>query len=298
MREHTPQDRDDAVVPDDVAAGEQAVTPEYDERPERPDLPDFSKPRRVGEMLAAERRRQGKSVGDVAEATRIRGKLVEALEAGEYDHLPSPAYVRGYIQNYATALGLSAEPFLEAYRQETRAKSATQQRSGALGEPILPHRDQAHAIPGRVLVAVVALVVVVGVIWATLSLVGGGDETPAPLPPVDETTSQVETATGAAPGVTTEETDAQAAEASATVTPFELVVTVDDTDASWLRITVDGEKVYEGTLPGGESRTYEVTDLASIRIGRPSVVTITRDGQPVEIPNTGELPTVELAADE
>lgn len=280
---------------------EENATPEPDETPERPDIPDFVITRTVGDMLAAERRRQGKSLGDIAAATRIRMRMLEALEEGAWETLPSSAYVKGYIQNYATALNLSAEPFLEAYRQEAPPDFAdVTEPSPAMGGPIVPRRDQAHAIPPRLLLGVVAFFAVIGLIWLTLSLAGGSDTEPDPLPPVvEDQGQQSDPATNTPPGVTGNDSSTETpAEEPPAVEPFELVVSVAAGDVSWLRITVDGVTEYEGMLQGGDSRTYEVAELASVRIGRPSVVTITRDGEAVEIPSSSELPTVELSADD
>ena len=276
---------------------------EEHERPERPDMPeieDLIARRGVGDMLASERRRQGKSVADIADATRVRGRLIQALENGEWGTLPSPAYVKGYIQNYATALGLSAEPFLEAYRSEDpRPKDGSPEPHPSLGEPILPRREQAHAIPNRMLLVLLSVVAVIALIWITLSLAGGGDAEPAPLPPEPGDEAPVsEPATEAVPGVTAEDLEAVDTPEATAGAAYELTVSVAQGDASWLRVTVDGERVYEGTLGGGESRSWQVSDLATVRIGRPSVVSITRDGEPVEIPSSTELPTVEIPADD
>ena len=40
---------------------------------------------------------------------------------GDYDRLPNPGYVRGYISSYARYLELDAEPLLAMYRAETGA---------------------------------------------------------------------------------------------------------------------------------------------------------------------------------
>ena len=48
----------------------------------------------VGETLASERRRQGKSLADAVEGTKIRSRLLDALENDQYDDLPSQAYVK------------------------------------------------------------------------------------------------------------------------------------------------------------------------------------------------------------
>ncbi|GAB4274184.1 MAG: hypothetical protein Kow0056_02180 [Coriobacteriia bacterium] len=267
--------------------------------PERPDIPVFTAPRTVGEMLAAERRRQGLSLTDISEATNIRVRMLEALEDDRHDQLPSPAYVKGYIQNYAQVLGISSESLLEAYRRDQREHGADLARTAELAHSIVPKREQQHAIPPRLLATVIAIAAVIGIVWLVLTLAGGGSEEPAPLPPPAQEAPAAQGETTQTPGVTdAPQPEEEAEPAQPQPTPFEMTITVEDDDASWLRVIVDGEKVYEGTLSGGESRTWEVSDLASVRIGRPSVVTITRDGQPVPIPTTGELPTVELAADE
>ena len=73
----------------------------------------------VGEILAAERRRQGKSLADVVDGTKIRGRLLDALEKGRYDDLAHPAYVKGYIQSYARYLEIPATPLLEQFKMES-----------------------------------------------------------------------------------------------------------------------------------------------------------------------------------
>lgn len=273
---------------------------EENDRPERPDIPDFTTNRTVGEMLVAERRRQGKTLGDIAEITCIRAKMLEALENGSYAKLPSPAYVRGYIQNYASVLGLSAEPFLEAYRtEEPLDASGVPRPHPSLNEPILPHREQAHAIPARLLITVVVIVLLIALTWFFLGLFGAGETITDPLPPTETEDAPVsEPDTVTVPGITDEETLEPTAAVIPTGQTFTLGITVVENDASWLRVTVDGENVYEGILDGGDSRTWDVSEVATVRIGRPSVVAITKDGVPVDIPTTGELPTIEIIADE
>ena len=273
---------------------------EENDAPERPDIPDFIVSRTVGDMLAAERRRQGKTLADIAEKTCIRLRLLEALEEGAYGQLPNPAYVRGYIQNYAAALDMSAEPFLEAYRSEEPAsKDTAPEPHPSLGEPILPRRDQAHAIPTRLLVGVVAVIAAIILVWVTLSIVGGPEVEPDPLPPsVEDTQTSSDEPTEAVPGITDADTLSEAPVVEEEPPgPFEITVAVAIDDVSWLRVIVDDQNVFEDILGSGESRTWDVIEAASVRIGRPSAVSITKDGQPVLIPSDTDLPTVEITAD-
>ena len=51
------------------------------------------------------------------------------------------------------------------------------------------------------------------------------------------------------------------------------------------------------TLTGGDSKSFEVTRKAVLKIGRPSVVTVYRDGKKVAIPSSGGTPTLTLTAE-
>jgi cytoskeletal protein RodZ len=246
--------------------------------------------RTVGEMLAAERRRQGISLGDVAAQTRIRERMLAALENDEYSQLPSPAYVRGYIRNYADALGVSPEPFLDAFDEED-AQSTPPPTYAHLTDSLVPAREQAHSIPRWLWIAVVVVIAVVLVGWGLLSLLGGSDEAD-PLPePVDSEAAAPAVEETAAPGVTDEEIGA-AAEETATA-GFVVGVATSGEGGSWLRVIVDDVNVFEDVLDAGESRDWEATTTASVRIGAPSYVTVTQDDLEVEVP-PGASPTVEL----
>ena len=58
-----------------------------------------------GEMLSQERARQGVSVAAVAQALKITESYIVALDQNDFDHLPEPAFVRGYLRNYAPTGG-------------------------------------------------------------------------------------------------------------------------------------------------------------------------------------------------
>jgi hypothetical protein len=51
--------------------------------------------------------------------------------------------------------------------------------------------------------------------------------------------------------------------------------------ASTLKATIDGGVAFDGTLAAGQSQTYQVSDTAILKIGKPSEVTVTRDGKKI-----------------
>src|SRR6266516_1116435 len=54
---------------------------------------------------------------DVAHILHLSARQIVALEGDDYDHLPGPTYVRGYLRGYAQLLGLPSEPVVDAYNR-------------------------------------------------------------------------------------------------------------------------------------------------------------------------------------
>ena len=75
----------------------------------------------LGDTLRERRIALGITLEQAEEGTKIRGKLLEALEDGDYGRLPNPGYVRGYISSYARYLELDPVPLLAMYQAETGA---------------------------------------------------------------------------------------------------------------------------------------------------------------------------------
>jgi len=69
--------------------------------------------RTLGQTLAAERERQGLSRADVAQRLHMSAYQVEAIETGDYARLPQGTFLRGFVRNYAKALGIAADPLLD-----------------------------------------------------------------------------------------------------------------------------------------------------------------------------------------
>jgi cytoskeleton protein RodZ len=67
-----------------------------------------------GALLREARLAQNLGVPDVARQLKLSITQVEALEAGDFERLPGPVFVRGFIRNYARLLRLDAEPLLNS----------------------------------------------------------------------------------------------------------------------------------------------------------------------------------------
>lgn len=74
--------------------------------------------RTVGQVLKEERERKFYTLEEIEKSTKIRKELLQALEIGQYNKLPPPTFVQGFIKNYGKFLGLNPEKLLAIYRRE------------------------------------------------------------------------------------------------------------------------------------------------------------------------------------
>lgn len=74
----------------------------------------------VGQILKRKRRVENLSLDEVEKKTRIKKKFLKSLEEDSFKPLPSEAYARGFVKNYAEFLGLPAEKMLAIFRRQIR----------------------------------------------------------------------------------------------------------------------------------------------------------------------------------
>lgn len=72
----------------------------------------------VGQILKSERERKFYTLDEIEKATKIRKELLEALEEGQYQKLPPPTFIQGFIKNYGKFLGLNTPKLLAIFRRE------------------------------------------------------------------------------------------------------------------------------------------------------------------------------------
>ena len=69
----------------------------------------------IGEVLRLARINQGLSLDELQKKTDIQLDMLEAMEADDFDQLPSPFYTRSFLRKYAWAVELDDQIVLDAY---------------------------------------------------------------------------------------------------------------------------------------------------------------------------------------
>jgi cytoskeleton protein RodZ len=97
----------------------------------------------LGSYLRQERERQQVSLQEIAAATKIQYKFLEALEHDAYEQLPAPPFVVGFLRAYAQYVALDPETVLLAYRSLHRAPAPPEVAPRPVPTPTpLPHGRQ------------------------------------------------------------------------------------------------------------------------------------------------------------
>jgi cytoskeleton protein RodZ len=131
----------------------------------------------IGATLRDARRRLGLEVKEAEERTKIRARYLRALENEEWDALPAPAYVRGFLRTYGALLGLDGELLADEFRRRYEEPAPI---GAPPSESVLEKRRRlgGRSSPSRSslliggLLALIVAAIVVGVI------VGGDGEEP------------------------------------------------------------------------------------------------------------------------
>lgn len=76
-----------------------------------------------GEHLKRERELRGYTLRKVFETTRVPLKFLEAIEADDFDNLPQPTFVKGFIRAYCKFLGIDDNDSVLRYDLYLREKS-------------------------------------------------------------------------------------------------------------------------------------------------------------------------------
>lgn len=114
----------------------------------------------IGADLRAARVRHGYSLQEVSSRLRIQLDYLEAIEAGQFEALPGPAYAIGFLRSYANALGVDGEDVVLRFKSE----SAVDPGQTKL---VFPTPVQEARRPGAAVVAASLAVAVAGYVgWA------------------------------------------------------------------------------------------------------------------------------------
>lgn len=265
----------------------------------------------AGQLLAEARKKQDKSLEDIAQVLNLSVTQLRAIEMDKSEGLPEPTYVRGYIRGYATLLGLDVEDVVSHYQGSHWDQSANLDRLPRGVTQASQERQYNFAKPLKLLIFSIILAFLVyvftsGKVTEWLSNNGTVQQFNAP---------EQQTATGSEETdlASTEESTEESSDESADLVPEELPGTEDDSasenieaandsqenaeqsqsannieikflDTSWIDIrdTNDDRLAYK-SFAKGETLSLSSDLPLNVFIGNASGVVVTYNNEPFDI---------------
>jgi len=94
--------------------------------------------RTIGEILKRARLEKKLTFEEIETHLRIRKKFLVALEENSWDKLPSLPYIKGFLNNYSSFLGLKPDEMMAIFRRQFRQ----QEKQGLLPEGVTEPLNQ------------------------------------------------------------------------------------------------------------------------------------------------------------
>jgi cytoskeletal protein RodZ len=235
----------------------------------------------VGQLLKAGRIQSNKSLEEIAEATKIRRGLLEAIEEDRCELLPPRIYLRGMIKLFAQEVGVDIDAVLDTFESASPDKSGGEEKKDV-------KRQLQTASPRTYMPLLLIIVVAFLVYFFLINKSAIQDESSLEIEPVQQ---DVTTAPATAPVTTTSAAAAlptppaekipAAAPSPVSIPKPELplpagpfTIRFEAQALTWIRIQVDQEQRFDILLRPGESYKHTATRTMTVRLGNAGGVTI------------------------
>ncbi len=231
-----------------------------------------------GEHLRREREMRGVSLDEIAAATRISTRFLEAIEKDQWDQLPGGVFNRGFIRSIARFLGLDEDSLVAEYSLGNSNGAQAHVTATAASATHMPRNWRPAVTALAVLVVVLAGAAfgwhryrseISAWIHARYLAARSGHHVEAveKSPAAQNPTAPNETPSTSAP-----------AGASSPV-PAVLTLKLQASKPTDVKVSADGKIVFDGAVQPGESRQFDAQDTFEVSASESSALTLELNGQ-------------------
>jgi cytoskeleton protein RodZ len=237
-----------------------------------------------GEDLRREREIRGISIREIADATKISKRFLEAIERNDHKTLPAPVFTRGFVREYARYVGLNAEEMVNRYNFAASKDDRIEKPPAVAKYPETPIRDitprpaAKRGLPSafsnvnrNAIVSLLIIAALGAVTWWAVQRRQARESSETTAIPV--TTSA---ATATRPAIPAPEPKPQ--------DDSTLRLEVDVTADSWVSLDADGKSVFNDEMRAGQHQSFQATNQFRFRtIGNAAGLNLTLNGAKVPV---------------
>src|SRR5688572_3738230 len=215
-----------------------------------------------GENLRRERELRGIELREMADATKISIRFLQALEQDRVDILPGGIFPRAFVRQYAKHLGLDAERLVAEFVFAFGAESETARA---------PRKEARDFGPSRGLLIMGAVALVLALVgwrmWGRRAAVQSEPPRPSPTSTVVATRFPEDRVYPPPGGI-------------APVSAAGVVVALTARKNSWVEARVDGVTVMNRVMTEGETQRLEARGEVQLSVGNAGGVEYSVNGRP------------------
>lgn len=227
-----------------------------------------------GENLRRERELRGIDLREIAEATKISVRFLQALEQDRLDVLPGGLFPRAFVRQYAKHLGLDAERLVAEFVFTQSGERPQEKPAEAMPRPA---RSKLLGMLALVLAAAGALV--------AFKMQPAGRGAP-PAAPLTEAPSPIRPGDRVYPPPSAD----SAATSVRALDGQGLVLTLSARQSCWVAAQVDGSTALNRIMTEGETATLEAQGEIVLSVGNAGGLTFSVNNRPgVALGKSGEV---------
>ncbi|MCX6811461.1 MAG: helix-turn-helix domain-containing protein [Candidatus Berkelbacteria bacterium] len=126
-------------------------------------------PKTLGGILRGRRKKFKLSLRQIEKATKIKKVYLLALEANNWNELPSEVYIAGFLNTYSKTLKLDAKKIHKAFKDEHQAHKNIQRR--VIENPKELKVNRVYLTPRMIIIGIVVIIALAlgGYLWFQVS---------------------------------------------------------------------------------------------------------------------------------
>jgi cytoskeleton protein RodZ len=252
-----------------------------------------------GSHLRQARERRGISLRQIAIATKISVRVLEALERNDISKLPGGIFSRAFVKSYAVEVGLDSEETVREFVKQFASESM-ESNAPVTTNPIAETSDDEQAFQNQQRMAGALLRLVIFSVPLAIALIYF---TVFRKAPAEERQTPPSTAAATAPGqnegAATPASDAPAAAASMpAAVPNALTIELRPQARCWVELWVDGKRAVSREMQAGEREMARARDRITLRVGDASALAFVINDKPGRrLGEAGEVVNVTITKD-
>jgi cytoskeleton protein RodZ len=270
----------------------------------------MSDPVSLGRIFREKREKMDLSREDVAEKTYINMGVITDIEEGIFDKL-SPVYMKSFIRKYSELLGLDEKDMLKKYEGISgkvpvkefvvESESPAKEKKAEIPEGPVPQDKKLRTLTAVILLGVLVILTVIFINVTKKVLKSPPREVPV-VAPSRPAASRREAEQVQAPKAVPEKTVRQVVtpkiETKSPAKSGKVTLTLKARDRVWVQITsFSGDKIFDGFLNKGDSRTWESEDTLSVWTGKGSMLDFTVNGRDLGVIVPGVAKNIQISSE-